>query len=64
MPRVLIIEDQAAARADLRGLLTAHPEFEVVGEAATMETARELLSTILYEVVFLDVQIVGAADLS
>lgn len=55
----LIIEDESAARADLRAKLAAHPEVLVVGEAATLRSARELLAQPGYDLVFLDIQIIG-----
>ncbi len=59
MIRALLIEDQAAVRADLRALLAAHPEIEVVGEADSLKAARLLLARPDYDLVFLDVQIIG-----
>ena len=59
MLRALIIEDETTARADLRAKLAAHPEVEIVGEAATMHTARALLARPDYGLVFLDVQLIG-----
>ncbi len=40
-------------------MLAAHAEIEIIGEAATVKTARALLARDDYEVVFLDIQIVG-----
>lgn len=57
--RALIIEDEAPARADLLAKLAAHPEIAVVGEAATFRAARALLARDDYELVFLDIQLVG-----
>jgi two-component system LytT family response regulator len=59
MLRALLIEDEAAARADLRAKLAAHPEVAIVGEAATLRNARALLARAEYELVFLDIQLVG-----
>ncbi len=61
MIRVLIIDDEAPARTDLRALLAAHPNLSVVGEAATVSTAQRLLSTADYELVFLDIQLFGGS---
>ncbi len=57
--RTLIVDDEPGARADLRWLLSAHPGFTVVGEAATFASARARLEKHDYDVVFLDVQLVG-----
>ncbi|MBA3848662.1 MAG: DNA-binding response regulator [Opitutus sp.] len=59
MHRALLIEDEAAARADLRARLAAHPEVEIVGEAATFQGARTLLAREDYDLVFLDIRLIG-----
>lgn len=60
MLRALLIDDEAHARVDLRQhLAAAHPEVTVVGEAATMRSARALLGQENYDVVFLDVNLIG-----
>ncbi|MET9632070.1 response regulator transcription factor [Lentzea sp. NPDC006480] len=40
--RVLIVDDDARVRSAMRTFLVAHPEFEVVGEAGTTESAVRL----------------------
>lgn len=57
--RALIIEDEAPARAALRGLLRDHPHITLAGEADTLEFARRRLGVGDYELVFLDVQLRG-----
>ena len=42
--RALIVDDEAPARGEMRYLLAAHPELEIVGEAAT---AAEFCSRLL-----------------
>lgn len=59
MLHALLIDDEASARADLREKLRAHHDVTVVGEAATLLTARALLASADYNVVFLDVQLIG-----
>lgn len=59
--RVLLIDDEPAARAELRWLLSAYPGYGVVGEAATLATARTRLRERDYDLVFLDVQLVGGS---
>lgn len=61
MTRTLLIDDERNAREDLRAMLGAHPEIEIVGEAATVRTARELLNTADYGLVFLDIQLLGGS---
>lgn len=57
--RALLIDDETTARADLRAKLTVHPEVTIVGEAATVRSARELLARADYDLVFLDIQLIG-----
>lgn len=59
MPQALLIEDESTARADLRAKLAAHPDVNIVGEAATVRSARTLLARSDYDLVFLDIQLVG-----
>ncbi len=59
MLNVLLIDDEASARADLREKLRAHPDVIVVGEAATLGAARALLASTDYQLVLLDVQLIG-----
>lgn len=61
MPQALIIEDETTARADLRSKLAAHPEVVITGEAATVRSARTLLGRTDYDLVFLDIQLVGGS---
>jgi two-component system LytT family response regulator len=57
--RVLLIDDEADARAELRWLLSSHPAYTIVGEAATFAAARRLLRAGGYDLVFLDIQLFG-----
>lgn len=59
MIRALLIDDESAVRADLRAKLAEHPTITVVGEAATLNHARSLLARPDYDLVFLDVQLIG-----
>ncbi len=62
MPRAaLLIEDEATARADLRAKLAVHPDITVVGEAATCNAARARLAQADYDLVFLDIQLIGGS---
>jgi two-component system LytT family response regulator len=57
--RALIVDDEAPARAALRGLLRAHPEITLVGEADTIAGAKARLGEHDYDFVFLDVHLRG-----
>ena len=59
MPKVLLIDDEPPARATLRQLLAAHPQFTIAGEAGLLGEARKLLTRADYDIVFLDVQLRG-----
>ena len=61
--RALIVDDEAPARSELRYLLAAQPDVEIVGEAATAREAVELARDVRYDVVFLDVELPGATGL-
>lgn len=59
MQRALIIDDEPAARDDLRRLLGAHPAIVVAGEAGRFAAAEALLRGGGYELVLLDVELRG-----
>ena len=59
MPQALLIEDETTARADLRTKLAVHPDVTILAEAATLRSARVLLARPDYDLVFLDIQLVG-----
>jgi two-component system response regulator LytT len=61
--RALIVDDEEPARGELRYLLAAHPEVEVVGEAATAGEALALAERVRYDVVFLDIELPGLTGL-
>jgi two-component system response regulator LytT len=61
--RALLVDDEAPARSELRYLLAAHPEVQVVGEAASAPEALELARDLHYDVVFLDVEMPGLTGL-
>ena len=62
--RAVLVDDERLARAEFRRLLAAHPEIEIVGEAADAPEARALLTELEAsgarpDVLFLDVQMPG-----
>ena len=59
--KTLIIDDEPYVRADLRRMLADHPEVEIIGEAATVPRALEMLEQKQPDVVFLDVQLIGGS---
>jgi two-component system LytT family response regulator len=57
--RALLIDDETTARDDLRAKLAVHPEVAILAEAATFNSARTLLARTDYDLVFLDIQLIG-----
>ena len=63
MIRTLLIDDEQPARERLKQLLGAHPDIEVVGEAADGIEAAERIAELLPDLVLLDIQMPGASGL-
>jgi len=59
--RVVIVDDEAPARSELRHLLDAHERVEVVGEASSAREAAEL--ALGCDAIFLDIELAGASGL-
>ncbi len=57
--RALVVDDERLARVELRRLLAAHPDVEIVGEAASAAEAARQIEALDPDVVFLDVQMPG-----
>ena len=57
--KALLIDDERLARLELRRLLAAHPEVEIVGEARGGEEALALLEKLTPDAIFLDIQMPG-----
>ena len=54
--RALIVDDERLARKELINLLSQHENVEIVGEAINVEDAKEKISSLNPNVVFLDIQ--------
>jgi DNA-binding LytR/AlgR family response regulator len=61
--RTLIVDDEHAAREELRYLLRSFPEVEIVGEATQTSEALELIRNIDYDLCFLDIRMPGGTGL-
>jgi two-component system LytT family response regulator len=59
--RILIVDDERLARAELRRLLAAHPGVGIVGEAANAEEALAQVAALRPDLLLLDVQMPGAS---
>ena len=57
--KALLVDDERLARSELRRLLRAHPEIEIIGEAADAAQAKEKIRTLYPDLIFLDVQMPG-----
>jgi two-component system LytT family response regulator len=57
--KALIVDDERLARVELRRLLAAHPEVEIVGEARDGNEACELIRKLSPDLLFLDIQMPG-----
>lgn len=57
--RVLIVDDEYPARAELRYRLEQYEHIQITGEAATAREALRLIEALEYDVVFLDVEMPG-----
>lgn len=55
----LVVDDERLARFELRRLLRAHPDVEIVGEAAEGDEALRLIAETSPDVLFLDIQMPG-----
>jgi two-component system, LytTR family, response regulator len=57
--RAILVDDEELARFELRRLLRAHPDIEVVGEARDGEEALLLIRQLAPDILFLDIQMPG-----
>jgi two-component system LytT family response regulator len=56
MIKTIIIDDERLAREGLKGLLKEFSEIEIVGEAANVDEALELIDKLKPQLLFLDIQ--------
>lgn len=54
--RVLIIDDERAARNEIRRLLAGYPDFEIIGEAVNADDAIKMIGELIPDILFLDIQ--------
>jgi two-component system LytT family response regulator len=64
MIRALIVDDERLARSELRRLLGAHDDIEIMGEAANAKEARALIEKLQPALLFLDVEMPGESGLA
>lgn len=61
--RLLIVDDSAVARAVLRRMLAAEPDFDVIAEAADARGALDVLRMTSVDIILLDVEMPGASGI-
>ena len=62
--KALLIDDERLARNELRRLLKAHEDIEIVGEATDVDDAMAKIEALRPELIFLDVQMPGGDGFS
>lgn len=57
--RTIIIDDERLARKELTSLLMDHDQIEIIGEAANVDEAYEIIQNLSPDLLFLDIQMPG-----
>jgi len=63
MIRIILVDDHAVVRNGYRRLLSAEPDLEVVGEAATVQEANALVQRVQPDVAVVDLSLKGSSGL-
>lgn len=53
--KTIIIDDERLAREEVKRALENYPEFELIGEANNAEIAKDLIESLLPDIIFLDI---------
>jgi DNA-binding NarL/FixJ family response regulator len=61
--RILLVDDHEVVRLGLKSLLESHPQFDVVGEAASAREAIEMVVNLHPEVVVMDIRLPGTSGI-
>lgn len=61
--KILLVDDHEVVRLGLRALLERHPQFEIIGEAATAREALEMVSTYRPDIVVMDIRLPGTSGI-
>lgn len=63
MIRLLIIDDHEMVREGLKAMLSAEPDFDIVGDAANAEQAFALIERLRPDIILLDVRLPGTSGI-
>jgi DNA-binding NarL/FixJ family response regulator len=61
--RIILVDDHEVVRLGLKSLLERHPQFEVVGEAASARDALEQVAATQPDVVVMDIRLPGTSGI-
>lgn len=61
--RILIVDDHPVVRRGIQSLLSNHADFEVVGEAETVQSAFQLIEQLKPDIVLLDIRLADESGL-
>ncbi len=61
--RIVLVDDHEVVRLGLKALLERHPEFEVVGEAASARESIEKVTSLKPDVVVMDIRLPGTSGI-
>ncbi len=61
--RILLVDDHEVVRLGLKSLLERHPQFDIVGEAASAREALELVEKTHPDVVVMDIRLPGTSGI-
>ncbi|MEO6303594.1 MAG: response regulator, partial [Bacteroidia bacterium] len=61
--KAIIIDDERLARQELKNLLAAHKEIEIIAECSDAAQAKEKINELKPDVIFCDIQMPGKSGL-
>ncbi len=61
--RILLVDDHEVVRLGLKSLLALHPQYEVVGEAATAKEALDQVRVTRPDIVLMDIRLPGVSGI-